>query len=210
MVSHDVAAPTEGVVHTESNVSIYCGDEDQGSGTLYITENTLLWKNDSKTLKFFYPSISLHAICRDTVKFPHECIYCLVDSESVIETEDEVEDEEPVSEVRFVPQNKENLKQMYDAITQCQELNPDPDEELSEEEGGQSFEGMNEDDILQSGEIDMSGFYTAEDNIEDIELSEQGMQILQRLQENMRISANGNGNIENNGNPNGQFEDAEE
>lgn len=27
-----------------------------------------------------YPSISLHAICRDTSQFPHECIYCMMES----------------------------------------------------------------------------------------------------------------------------------
>ena len=27
-----------------------------------------------------YPSISLHAICKDTTQFPHECIYCMMES----------------------------------------------------------------------------------------------------------------------------------
>lgn len=221
MVSHDVTDLTdEAIVHTENNVSIYCGDNNKGNGTLFITENILLWKNETEVLKFYYPSISLHAICRDTAKFPHECIYCLVEpSESTIECDENNADDEfaesPISEIRLVPQNKDNLKGMYDAITKCQELNPDLDEEFSEEdtEDGdhqQYFESLNE--VEGGNEIDMSGFYTAANNIDEIELSEQGMQVLQRLQENMRIS-NSNGAADHrNGHQNGndQFEDAEE
>lgn len=27
-----------------------------------------------------YTGIAVHAVCKDTSKFPHECIYCMLDS----------------------------------------------------------------------------------------------------------------------------------
>ena len=42
----------------------------------------LSWSDpeSGKGFSLEYPSISLHAICRDTSQFPHECIYCMMDS----------------------------------------------------------------------------------------------------------------------------------
>ena len=196
-------------VHCEENVSVYFGETDQGKGILEINENVLVWKNESKSLKFYYPSISLHAISRETSKFPHECIYCLVDAEpdtdsSGMETE-ERDPETPVSEVRFVPENKDSIQSMYNAITKCQELHPDPDEEFSEGEEEEAYY----EEIAENDQVNLDGFYTANTNMDDIQMSEEGLQILQRLQENMVISSNSNSEQSDIMSSN-QFADAEE
>ena len=200
MVSHPISPQKEGVVHLEENVTVYFGDVSQGKGTLEINENVIEWKNDTKTLKFNYLSISLHAISRETTKFPHQCIYCLVDSEPET-TEDNRDPENPVSEVRFVPEDNTSIQPIYDAITTCQELHPDPNEEFSEEEGNEEEEMYEE--MEENAPINLDGFYTANSNMEDIQLSEEGMQVLQRLQQNMVISSENGSSVT-------QFEDADE
>ena len=201
MVSHPIPPQNEGVVYFEENVSVYFGDENQGKGTLEINENVIEWKNDTKTFKFNYLSISLHAISRETTKFPHQCIYCLVDSEPETTDEDDRDPENPVSEVRFVPDDNTSIQTIYDAITTCQELHPDPNEDYSEEEGNEDSDMYEE--LEENAPVNLDGFYTANTNMEDIQLSEDGLQILQRLQQNMVISSE-------NGSSVNQFEDAEE
>ena len=48
----------------------------------YLLCSRLSWSDpeSGKGFSLEYPSISLHAICRDTSQFPHECIYCMMDS----------------------------------------------------------------------------------------------------------------------------------
>lgn len=198
MVSMD--AP-EGLVHTELNTTLHFGDRDRGKGTLYITEYYMLWKgtNENDTLTLEYPSISLHAISRDTGSFPHECLYCLLESADVV-SEDERDPEAEVSEVRFVPENEDNIKAMYDAVTHCQELHPDAEDEDSEEEQDLTT-------FLQHGQ-----FYTADTLPNEVHLSEEGQAVLQRLQ----ISIQGGGDAEmpmNGVHSNGstdQFQDADD
>ena len=199
-------APTEGIIHTETHTKCFLGDRDCGEGTLFITESVLLWKCDSSDEHFRlqYPSISLHAISRDTNSFSHQCLYCLLESPEVIETEER--DPYPdVTEVRFVPLDSDNLKSMYDALTACQELHPDDecidyddDDEMAADDDG-------------TGELAGSQFYTA-DNLDNVELSEEGQAVLSRLQQNMQIlSQEEFSNIVQNGSePNGQFDDADD
>ena len=80
----------EGVVHTEHNTTLFYGQRDKGKGTLYITEHHVVWKgchdnnhgnhDTTNVLTLQYPSISLHAISRDTSSFPHQCLYVLLES----------------------------------------------------------------------------------------------------------------------------------
>jgi len=192
-----------GIVHTEPNTTLFYGDRDRGKGTLLITEHHIVWKgatnNREDVLNLQYPSISLHAISRDTSSFPHECLYVLLECAEAV-SEDQRDPEADVCEIRFVPDAKDSIKFMYDAVTQCQELHPDPDEDDSEEEGEPDFDAL-----LNGGE-----FYTAENMPDEIELSAEGQAVLQRL----NISAQGNdGNGHSNGNGNGctdQFEDADD
>lgn len=46
--------------------------------------------------------------------------------------EDEEEDEKDSSELRFIPQDKSCLNSMYNAMSDCQALHPDPNDSLSQ------------------------------------------------------------------------------
>lgn len=194
----------EGIVHTEANATLFFGDRDRGCGTLHITENYILWRgsSESDTLTLEYPSISLHAISRDRSNFPHECLYLLLESPESV-SEEERDPEAEVTEVRFVPESEDNIKAMYDAITECQELHPDPDDVDSDEEG--AHEDISS--MLLQGQ-----FYTADNMPENIQLSEEGQAVLARL--NIASAGNVdepmNGVSNGNGHTNDQFEDADE
>lgn len=199
----------ERLVHCELNTTLYFGERNRGKGTLFVRESDLVWKashdiDDKLTLK--YPSISLHAISRDTSNFPHECLYVLLESPQVI-SEEERDPEADVCEVRFVPDNENNIKAMYDAVTQCQELHPDADDMQDSDDGDAGYVDDDEpaptdfDTLLAGGE-----FYTADNMPDEIELSDEGRAVLQRLNivcTTNDTGANGNGH-------NDQFDDADE
>merc|ERR1712013_353361 len=207
----------EGVVHTEHNTTLFYGQRDKGKGTLYITEHHVVWKgchdntgnhDNNNVLTLQYPSISLHAISRDTSSFPHQCLYVLLESpltdrdEAAADEEEEERDPQAeVFEVRFVPEDSNNIKAMYDALAECQELHPDPEDENSDVEEG---EEPDFDALLSGGE-----FYTASNMPDEIELSAEGHAVLQRL--NIATVAvddnNGNGNGFHG---NSQFDDADD
>lgn len=164
----------EDLIHKESGVHLCIGGNDGvcNDGTLYITEHFVDWKgdDDEKEFKWFYPSISLHAISSDSMK---KCVYMLVNKNddeigiekhhNKVEHENEVnvdEGNELVEEIRFIPLSENRLQSIYDAITKGQQFHPDPDdseldegyydEECDKEESGgeianeKDFEKVNE------------------------------------------------------------------
>lgn len=80
-------------------------------------------------------------------------IYCKFSSTSDDEDNDGLPDDDPgMTEIRFVPEDKTQLDPMFQAMTACQALHPDPDqsvdpdsEEEEEEENGDEEEGMFDD-----------------------------------------------------------------
>jgi len=236
-----------GLVHRETNTTLYYGERNRGKGVLDIRESDVLWKgteqaNNTDTLTLKYPSISLHAISRDTNNFPHrECLFMLLECPAEMTEDDDgaaaedganlVQDPEgDVREIRFVPDNEDNIKAMYDAVTECQELHPDPDDENAgdfEDDGYDDTDdmgvGMGSGQVPDFDTLLMGGeFYTADNMPDEIELSEEGRAVLQRLnivstatEGDVRLLGN-NGNLRNgnhgngNGNHEDQFEDAEE
>eukprot|EP00123_Amoebidium_parasiticum_P009001 comp19146_c0_seq1/m.21819 comp19146_c0_seq1/g.21819 ORF comp19146_c0_seq1/g.21819 comp19146_c0_seq1/m.21819 type:complete len:241 (-) comp19146_c0_seq1:270-992(-) len=143
--------------HTEEQTALYLGDTCQGTGTLHIDESQLVWwsAEAGRGYCLAYPSIVCHATCKDTANFPHPCLYCHLDTDGQAEEQGSDEEEEAgqeaeptVSELRFVPENQAALDAMFQAMSECQALHPDPDEDAMDEE-----EDM---------------FYTA-DNIEELE-----------------------------------------
>eukprot|EP00057_Strongylocentrotus_purpuratus_P026623 XP_011681097.1 PREDICTED: methylosome subunit pICln-like [Strongylocentrotus purpuratus] len=140
------------------------------NGTLYIAESHVAWINPSgQGFNIPYRAITVHAISRDLSSFPHECLYLMIDSDVMSELRDvpghggdgpqdnnsddgfEEEEGNEVREIRLVPQDKTMLQSMFEAMSQCQALHPDPDdsdnsdpydqgdedEEEGEEEGGE-------------------------------------------------------------------------
>ncbi|CAB0039925.1 unnamed protein product [Trichogramma brassicae] len=108
-----------------------------------------------------YPHISIHAISRDERAHPRQCLYIMVDAKvhfpeslgldfnndnnrsnnttgSNDEDDDDDDDDDdedseaPITEMRFAPDNTNNLDAMFQAMNQCQALHPDPQDSFSD------------------------------------------------------------------------------
>lgn len=159
VVLSNFLAPQEGVRHEEPNTTVYINDREVGKGTLYITESWLSWVNSDTQQGFSleYPHISVHAISRDEQVHPRQCLYIMVDakvdlpdvpippSDSGSENEDEDADT-PMTEMRFVPDDTNNLEAMFQAMNQCQALHPDLQDIFSDAEED-IYEDAEEDDF---------------------------------------------------------------
>ncbi|XP_055332025.1 methylosome subunit pICln-like [Paramacrobiotus metropolitanus] len=100
-----------------------------------------------------YYEISLHAISKDPGSFPEECIYMLLDGVEGADpathsdmdgNDDEAMDEDAdvhietssdVKELCFVPEDKSTLEAIFNAMSTCQALHPDAEDEQSDDEG---------------------------------------------------------------------------
>ena len=87
-VVSSLGPPEEGVVHREQNVTTFINEKRVGKGTLYISEARVTWCGDASannhTFSLEYNHISLHAISRDLMVFPHtECLYMMIDTKLV-------------------------------------------------------------------------------------------------------------------------------
>ncbi|KAG8541600.1 hypothetical protein GDO81_028637 [Engystomops pustulosus] len=73
--------PAEGVRRLQPGTEAVLSGQKLGSGTLYIAESRLSWLNGSgQGFSLEYPSISLHAISRDTAAYPEEHLYVMVNT----------------------------------------------------------------------------------------------------------------------------------
>uniref|UniRef100_A0A8R1IAC9 Methylosome subunit pICln n=1 Tax=Caenorhabditis japonica TaxID=281687 RepID=A0A8R1IAC9_CAEJA len=99
-----------------------------------------------------------------------------------LEDEESDDDEEgPGLEIRLVPDDKDALSSIYHEISVGQEENPEEDDPMfddEEEEEMEEEEGMNGDGQMPSGQ-----WFTAE-NMEDMQLSEEGLANMQRIFQN--------------------------
>nr|AAH90229.1 ICLN protein [Xenopus laevis] len=141
--------PDDGVRRLQPGTEAVVGGRGLGPGTLYIAESRLSWLNGSGLgFSLEYPSISLHAISRDTAAYPEEHLYVMVNSkladkedkeahmadQEEEESEDDDDDEEPITEIRFVPGEKSDLGEMFSAMCDCQALHPDPEDADSDDD----------------------------------------------------------------------------
>ncbi|CAG5124549.1 unnamed protein product, partial [Candidula unifasciata] len=174
LVSYPV--PIEGIHHAQPNVSVNVEDCNIGTGTLYITESFVLWLNPrDEGIQLEYRQISLHAISRDLNAFPHEHLLChyegklpgMDNSNDESDNEKDTESEYELTEIRFVPENKESLETMFEALADCQTLHPDSDCQLSDDEYENAEDGGGD------------GIYNTAENIS--QLTEQGRANLERL-----------------------------
>ncbi|XP_014219383.1 methylosome subunit pICln [Copidosoma floridanum] len=153
VVLSNFLAPEEGIRHEESHTTLYINDTEVGKGTLYITESLLSWVNNDTRQGFSlqYDHISLHAISRDDQTHHRQCLYVMVDakvdfpdgsslepSERNADDSDEInqddDSEAPITEMRFAPDDTNNLDAMFQAMNQCQALHPDPQDSFSDAE----------------------------------------------------------------------------
>lgn len=108
-----------------------------------MAQSRLCWaKTDGSDSSFSldYKHIAIHAVCRDTSQFPRSHVYVMVDSELFPEDAEESEEEDETADpedkctsVRFVPANLDSLSVIYKAISDCQLLHPDPQDESDNE-----------------------------------------------------------------------------
>jgi len=193
-----VELPTNGVKTHALNTKAFIADQEYGVGTLCISESNLLWKKESNEgLCIEYPNIALHAVSRDLAAFPFECIYILLDFnilKSESDSEDESDETENITVIRFVPQDKRVLDQIFLAMNECQALHTDKisDDEECEDRynniGYENYENEFEDDKLDENEInEMNPMQFNETTDPDnVELSAKGMEILNRLNLNFQ------------------------
>jgi len=150
VVVTSLGPPDEGVHHKEESTTTYINEKSLGKGTLYVSESRVSWVGDAgHKFSLEYPHISLHAVSRDTTTFPFaENIYLmidvrLVDHESTptptstpetSEDESDDPDDPGMTEIRFVPDNVAKLQDIFKAMSDCQMLHPDPEDENEDED----------------------------------------------------------------------------
>ncbi|KAI8055322.1 regulator of volume decrease after cellular swelling-domain-containing protein [Syncephalis plumigaleata] len=123
--------------HHQPNVTIQAVpalNQTLNKGDLYVTESRLLFfsPTQGKGIALEYPSIGIHAIARQPTDHA-PCVYCQVDgsladmSANGIDTDDATEDEDTITEVRFIPDDFNALDTIFEAISECTALHPDID-----------------------------------------------------------------------------------
>ncbi|XP_049882371.1 methylosome subunit pICln [Pectinophora gossypiella] len=178
VVSSNFVAPVEGVLFEAPSTKLLVNDQELGTGTMYITENNVLWGGGvtaagtpTSTISLLYPTISMHAIQRE----PAAALFMLLNYELRIPElaqqagagdagEDDDDDDEfdpenqPLSQLRFIPQNESDLQAMYSAMSQGQALHPDPADEVDDDPymDGEEFDD-GEDEFEDAEEINLAG-----------------------------------------------------
>ncbi|XP_063928073.1 uncharacterized protein LOC135141149 [Zophobas morio] len=94
-----------------------------------VKESSLTWWSESSQIGFEldYPLIMCHAICSDNLSFmPTPCLFCQLDSEGTYEFFNSTFDdsENNTHELIIVPENKDSLQNIFEAISACQPLHP--------------------------------------------------------------------------------------
>lgn len=181
-------------------------------GDLYVTDQLLYWYSEplKRGISIDYPSIGIHAIARTADSYsPGPCVYCQLDGEQFSsEGERRGEEEEdafdPVMEVRFVPEDSEAVDPLFQALSHCASLHPDPDFEDGQDNDNEGtydtdapmiFYDRGEENAFANGDPyaaqiqprsgavhDANG--TMEDEIEsdEVELTPEGRATMERLQ----------------------------
>ncbi|CAI9535891.1 unnamed protein product [Staurois parvus] len=143
-----------------------------------------------QVLVFFleYPSISLHAISRDTkAAYPEEHLYVMVNAklaEDEIECndngndEDDDDDDEHKSYSSFNELSVISVGEMFSAMCDCQALHPDPEDQ---DDSDDDFEGEEYDvEAHEQGQVDPPTFYTYEEGLSH--LTPEGQANLERFE----------------------------
>lgn len=131
----------------QHNVHALLDKNDLGIGTLYVSERNISWqKQDNLGFQIEYNNVTLHGISKDTNIYSRDCLYILTDGRFNTENalfsrreengsgESEEEDEVDISELVLAPENTTSLQNIYDAIKECQALNPDMEDAEEEYE----------------------------------------------------------------------------
>ncbi|TDL16487.1 hypothetical protein BD410DRAFT_795337 [Rickenella mellea] len=151
--------------HQEDNVSVSIlptldgfGEEDCVKGTLYIVESVLAFiSSTGRGFQVDYPSITLHATSRE----PRPSIYCQLDDipeDAALDgrangdgENDDDNDDAELRELHLIPQDASSLEPMFEALSLCASLHPDParsdDDDLGEDYDDEAFVDADESGI---------------------------------------------------------------
>ncbi|KAH9921312.1 regulator of volume decrease after cellular swelling-domain-containing protein [Fomitopsis serialis] len=163
--------------HKEENVSVTIDPplegfplEDLANGTLYVIESALVFLSaNGRGWSVEYPSITLHAISRAE---SGPSIYCQLDEAAALADSEAPIDEDADTEMKeliIVPRDATSLEPIFEALSLCASLHPDPASANDMDEDG--------DDAF----IDAGAFETFNGD-ENEELSEVGRAALEHLE----------------------------
>ncbi|EIM91386.1 uncharacterized protein STEHIDRAFT_153030 [Stereum hirsutum FP-91666 SS1] len=177
--------------HTETNVRVtfdpplnptIFGPDDAREGTLYVIESALVFMSTTgKGFQITYPSITLHAILRSG-EGPAS-IYCQLDETDYSQTpmtiaangagegEEEVTEMQEMRELHIISSKPENLEPIFESLSYCASLHPDPNMSEDEDDFGMGDEAF----------VDTAGFETF-NGTDGEELSEVGRAALEHLE----------------------------
>ncbi|CAK5268610.1 unnamed protein product [Mycena citricolor] len=171
------------VCHIEQNVSVTLDPpldgfaQSNAQGTLYVIESVLVFMpNQGSGFQVEYPAITLHAVSRAE---SGPSIYCQLDEHAGEPESAAINDE--VSEMRelsIIPQDASSLEPIFEALSRCAALHPDP-------ATGSDEEDM--DAFLDSNGGDFEVFAGDENQ----ELSEVGRAALEHLESIIEWPVNG-------------------
>ncbi|KAL1745412.1 regulator of volume decrease after cellular swelling-domain-containing protein [Schizophyllum fasciatum] len=185
--------------HKEENVSVTLDPplegfsaEDGAQGTLFVIESALFFMSaNGRGLQIDYPSITLHAISRAE---SGPCVYCQLDDSAGQPAANgagpqEGDEYTSLRELSIVPQSAASLEPIFEALSLCASLHPDPNDD--------------EDDAFDDALIDgQEGQFETFTGGEEEELSEVGRAALAHLEsiivypEGHKPQANGTGEEE--------------
>jgi len=161
VVVTSLGPPEEGVRMKQDNTAVFINRKSLGMGSLYISEARVSWVGiTGQGFSLEYPHIALHAVSRDLTQFHSECLYLMIDvrlvdsdgtpmstpTSSNAGSDDEGNEddsEEGMTEVRFIPDDRGSLDQLFAVMSECQALHPDPED--SADSGQEEEEGMFDD-----------------------------------------------------------------
>ncbi|KAF8802508.1 hypothetical protein BYT27DRAFT_7235414 [Phlegmacium glaucopus] len=120
--------------HKEEGVSVFLepqlagfSNEDAAQGTLYILTSVLVFMSTTGVgFQIEYPAITLHAVSRGE---SGPSIYCQLDESfgQVNGSPPANEDEDTeMRELTIVPKSSDSLEPIFEALSQCASLHPDP------------------------------------------------------------------------------------
>ncbi|KAI0048954.1 hypothetical protein FA95DRAFT_1490055 [Auriscalpium vulgare] len=117
--------------HAEENVAVSfdppvdgLSPEATAKGTLYVIESALVFISAAGPgFQIEYPAITLHAISRADAG---PSIYCQLDESVEGDAAAADEDASDMRELSIVPQNPASLEPIFEALSLCASLHPDP------------------------------------------------------------------------------------
>ncbi|KDQ14362.1 hypothetical protein BOTBODRAFT_32820 [Botryobasidium botryosum FD-172 SS1] len=123
--------------HQEENVSIRLlpaieeiSEEDCKVGTLYVIDSVLAFiSSTGRGFQVEYPNITLHAIKRTEGE---PSVYCQIESNPGADEGDEEDFE--FTELTIIPQDASKLESIFDALSLCNALHPDPNASVDDGE----------------------------------------------------------------------------